>query len=62
MKGKFIPPKSFTNNKITYTYIETKVTNSKGERLSENCFWYLVNGKREPMSKGNIENLMKNAN
>jgi len=58
-KQTFEPPITFTHNKQTYKYIETKTTNSKGETLSEKCYWYEVNGKREPLSKGNIEFLIK---
>ena len=57
-KETFTPPKEFTHNKHKYIYLETKKTNSKGEKLSEECHWYLVNEKREPMSKGNIETLI----
>lgn len=55
----FEPPKTITINKVIYKYIETKNINSKGEKLSEDCYWYEVNGKREPLSKGNIEFLIK---
>ena len=55
----FEPPKTLTLNKIVYTYIETKQTNYKGEKLSEDCYWYIVNGKLEPLTKGNIEFLIK---
>lgn len=55
----FVPPKEFTHNKLKYTFKETKNVNSKGEKLSEECHWYLVGGKLEPLTRGNIENLMK---
>jgi hypothetical protein len=48
------PPQEIKQGKLTYTFLETKTTNSKGQILSEKCYWYLLNGKREPMSKGNI--------
>jgi len=54
-KQTFEPPKTFSHNKKTYKYIETKNTNLKGETLSEKCYWYEVNGKREPLSMGNLE-------
>jgi hypothetical protein len=55
----FEPPQTITINKTIYKYIETKTENSKGEKLSEDCYWYEVGGKREPMSRGNIESLIK---
>jgi hypothetical protein len=55
----FEPPKTFTSNKIVYTYIETKQTNYKGEKLSEDCYCYKANGKLEPFTKGNIKSLCK---
>lgn len=54
MNEPFNPPQTIIKGKYTYTYLETKTTNSKGQILSEKCYWYILNGKREPMSKGNI--------
>ena len=54
MNEPFNPPQTIIKGKDTYTYLETKTTNSKGQILSEKCYWYLLNGKCEPMSKGNI--------
>jgi hypothetical protein len=55
---QFNPPKTIVKDKTIYTYIETKTTNIKGVQLSEPCYWYSVNGKREPLTKGNIENIL----
>jgi hypothetical protein len=54
----FQPPNKIVDNKTVYTFIETKNTNSKGERLSEDCYWYEVNGVKVPFSKGNIEAIL----
>jgi hypothetical protein len=59
MQKSFIPPKTITKGKDTYTYIETKNTNNKGQTLSEPCYWYSVNGKREPMTIGNIKAILR---
>jgi hypothetical protein len=59
MENNFEPPQTIIQGKKTYTYKESKTTNSKGERLSEICYWYECNGKLEPLSKGNIEYLKK---
>ena len=58
MQNQFNPPKTIVKGKDTYTYIETKNTNSKGQTLSELCYWYLLNGIRVPFTCGNIEVLM----
>jgi len=59
MKEKFEPPKEIIENKQKFIFVESKTTNSKGERLSEICYWYECNGKLEPLSKGNIKYLKK---
>jgi len=56
---QFEPPNKITKDKTIYTYIETKQTNYKGEKLSEDCYWYEANGKKEPFTKGNIKSLCK---
>jgi len=57
-KEQFNPPKEFMDGNKKYVYIETKMTNSKDQKLSEPCYWYQVNGNREPFSKGNIQALV----
>lgn len=55
---QFNPPLTILKDKTTYTYVETKTTNNKGERLSEPCYWYESGGVKVPFSKGNIEALI----
>lgn len=57
MKIPFEPPPTILKDNKTYTYIETKTTNNKGERLSEPCYYYECLGVKVPFTKGNIEAL-----
>lgn len=59
MQDNFEPPKELIQNNKKLTFIESKTTNSKGERLSEVCYWYEGCGMREPLSRGNVEVLKK---
>jgi hypothetical protein len=58
MQKQFNPPPTIVDNKQTYTYLETKNENNKGQKLSESCYWYLCNGVRVAFSKGNIEAIL----
>ncbi len=55
----FNPPNKIVKGKDIYTFIETKNTNKKGERLSELCYWYELRGVKVPFSRGNIENILR---
>lgn len=59
MQSNFEPPQELIQWGRKLTFLEQKTTNSKGEKLSEIVYWYVCNGIREPLSRGNVEALKK---
>jgi hypothetical protein len=63
-KNKYTPPQTFTHDRVIYSFKESKMVNSKGEKLSEPNYWFTIlegrdKGKDVPLVEKQIE-WMKN--